>query len=157
LLTDAGAERSRQDAACFLSPRFGRTRRRSYHSSQRSGGYGPGWLEAAVVYGDVCARDPTRVRGVRRTRPWQPRAATAPRLPGAAEFSRRRQPSAAYNRHGRPDGERPGNSLVRRNQSRSRCSQDRRVSPSEWKCHSSQCGQTLPSSTLTIGEAIIWP
>jgi hypothetical protein len=65
-------------------------------------------------------------------RPWQSRAVTAPRVPGAAEFSGRRYPSAAGNRPDRPDGERPEHSLVRRDRRRSRCSPGEHVSSSGW-------------------------
>jgi hypothetical protein len=95
--------------ACFPprsdTPRLPQRRCRASPQSARSRS---GWPESAVVaYGVVCARPPTRERGGPSAHPWQSRAVTVPRSPGAAGFSRRSSPSTACSNHGRPDSDRP--------------------------------------------------
>jgi len=64
---------------------------------------------AAAAYGAVCVTPPTPARGAPWTRPWRPRAATAPTSPGAAGFSQRRARSAVCRSHRRRDSDRRGN------------------------------------------------
>jgi hypothetical protein len=72
------------------------------------------WLGcAAAAYGDACVRDPIPARGVPWTRPWQCRAATGAKSPGAAGFSQRPSWSAACSSRRRPDNDKPENGLVR--------------------------------------------
>jgi hypothetical protein len=94
----------------FFPTRSDTTRRphRRCRSSLRSARSRSGWPESAVVaYRVVCARPPTRARGEPSAHPWQSRAVTTPRSPGAAGFSRRSSWSKACSNHLRPDSDRP--------------------------------------------------